>query len=248
MDDKNDKLVVKTESKQASNLSSAKLKTASAHTDLNKTKVLGNLETNNLGNLKLFGVWDTSAVVVNDASLKPYININSVLVPTTQGKLVKKQFWKSKKPIVERLMNRLFVSGHKGKKHWRSSGMNTGKKQLAYNIVKKAFKIIEKKTGKNPVQVFIDALETGTPKEGVATIEYGGVRYPKAMDLSPQRRIDLVLRWMTQGAYNASAKAGTKKSIFETLAEEITATAHNDSASNTIKKKTDLERQAEASR
>jgi len=198
--------------------------------------------------LKIFECWDISNVEAKNVSLKPYINLSPVLVPTTQGKLVKKQFWKSKKPIVERLMNRLFVSGHKGKKHWRSSGQNTGKKQLAYNIVKKTFEIIEKKTSKNPIQVFVDAIETSAPREGIATIEYGGVKYPKSMDLSPQRRIDLVLRWMTQGAYAASSKAGTKKSISETLAEEIIASAHNDSASNAIKKRTDLERQAEASR
>ena len=197
--------------------------------------------------VKLFDMWDSN-VEVKDISLKPYINVKPVLVPTTQGKLVKKQFWKSKKPIVERLMNKLFVTGHKGKKHWRSSGHNTGKKQLAYNIVKETFKIIGKKENKNPAQVFVDAIENGAPREGIATIEYGGVRYPKSMDLSPQRRIDLVLRWMTQGAYNTSAKAGTKKTISQTLSEEIIAAAHNDSTSNIIKKKTDLERQAEASR
>lgn len=196
----------------------------------------------------MFGQWDVSNVEVKDISLKPYLNLKPVLVPTTLGKLVKKQFWKSKKPIVERLINRLFVSGHKGKKHWRSSGQNTGKKQLAYNIVKKSFEIIEKKENKNPVQVFVNAIETSTPKEGIATIEYGGVKYPKAMDLSPQRRIDLVLRWMTQGAFAASASAGTKKTISETLAEEILGAAHNDSNCTAIKKKTDLERQAEASR
>lgn len=201
-----------------------------------------------MAKLKLFNKWDVSDVEVSDISLGPYLNIKPVIVPTTQGKLTKKQFWKSDKPIVERLMNKLLVSGHKGKKHWRSSGQNTGKKQLVYKITKKAFAIIEKQTGKNPVQVLVEAIENGSPREGVATIEYGGVRYPKSMDLSPQRRIDLVLRWITQGAYADSASAGTKKKIWETLAAEIIASAQGDSDSNTIKKKVDLERRAQASR
>ena len=198
---------------------------------------------------KAFGKWDTSNVDVKDLGLKPYINLKSIYVPITQGKLTKKQFWKSKKPIIERLMNKLFVTGHKGKKHWRSSGQNAGKKQLVYNITKNAFEIIENRTKKNPVAVFAQALENGSPREGIATIEYGGVKYPKAMDVSPQRRIDLALRWITQGAYSAAAAGKTKKTISEALAEELIAAANNDSAhSNVLKKKTDLERQSQASR
>ena len=200
-------------------------------------------------NLKLFGQWDVEGIEVNDIGLKPYVNLTPVHVPISQGKNIKKRFWKSKKPIVERLMNRLLVAGHKGKKHWRSSGQNTGKKQLAYNIIKNAFTIIENKTKKNPIKVLVDALEFGTPREGIATIEYGGVKYPKAIDVSPQRRIDLALRWITQGAFAASASAKTKKSISQTIAEEIIAASNNDATNSTaVKKKIDLERQAQASR
>ena len=141
------------------------------------------------------------------------------------------------------------VSGHKGKKHWRTSKAFTGKKQLVYNITKKAFEIIEKKTGQNPIQILVKAIEIGSPREGIATIEYGGVRYPKSMDISPQKRIDLTLRWITQGAYSASASAKTKKNISTTLANEIMATAKGESEkSNCLRKRTELERQSEASR
>ncbi len=202
-----------------------------------------------MAEFKLFGEWDMSEVVVSDVGLRRYVNISPVLVPTTEGRDVAKQFWKSKKPIVERLVNRLFVSGHKGKKHWRSSSDFTGKKQLACNIVKRAFKTIEAKTKKNPVQVFVQAIENGAPCEGIATIEYGGVRYPKSVDISPQKRIDLALRWITQNAYAASAGSKAKKKINQALAEELMATADNDQAkSNTIKKRIELERQSEASR
>ena len=199
--------------------------------------------------IKLFGEYDLKEVKVTDISLQPYITITPIFTPMTYGRNIEKQFWKSKKSVIERLMGRLMVAGHKGKKHWRTSNINTGKSVTIYNIVKDAFSIIKKKTNTNPVQVFVEAIEKGSPREGITTIEYGGVRYPKPVEISPQRRVDLVLRWMTQGAFAASAGSKTKKSVAQSLAAEIMNTAKND-ASNSIciKKKIELERQAEASR
>jgi len=197
---------------------------------------------------KIFDRWDAN-VTVNDPGLQAYINLSPVLVPYSAGRTVAKQFHKSKKSIVERLMSKLYNAGHKGKKHWMTSGYNTGKIATVYKITKKAFEIIEQRTKKNPIEVLVRAIEVGSPKEGIATIEYGGVRYPKAADLAPQRRIDLALRWITQGAFASSTAAKTKKAIWQTLADEIIATADNDQAkSNTIKKKIELERQSGASR
>ena len=200
-------------------------------------------------NFLLFDKWSTYDIVVEDPGLKPYLNLDGVLVPFSAGRHVGKQFWKSKKHIVERFMNKLFVAGHKGKKHYRTSGVNTGKYTLSYRITKDAFNQIESKTKKNPVEVFVRALERGAPREGISTIEYGGVRYPKATDLAPQRRIDLALRWMTQGAFQASTAAKTKLTIPKALANEIIATAEGDQTkSNCLSKKFELERQAAASR
>jgi small subunit ribosomal protein S7 len=197
----------------------------------------------------LFDKWKTYDIVVEDPGLKPYLNLQGVLVPFSAGRHVGKQFWKSKKHIVERLMDKLFVSGHKGKKHYRTSGLNTGKYSLTYKIVKDAFTIVENRTKKNPIEVFVRAIEKGSPREGVATIEYGGVRYPKATDLAPQRRIDLALRWMTQGAFQASSSAKTKLNIQKALANEIIAAAEGEQQkSNCLNKKFELERQAAASR
>ena len=114
---------------------------------------------------KMFGLWDTQGIQVLDQGLKRYITLDPVYLPYSQGRNMAKKFWKSDKPIVERLVNKLFVSGHKGKKHWRSSGHNTGKKLLAMKIVMEAFKIIEQKTQRNPVEVFIRAIENGSPRE-----------------------------------------------------------------------------------
>jgi small subunit ribosomal protein S7 len=199
-------------------------------------------------NFLLFDKW-SSDIIVQDQGLKPYLNLDAVLVPFSAGRHVGKQFWKSKKHIVERLMTRLFVSGHKGKKHHKTSGLNTGKFTLTYKIIKNTFEHIEKQTKKNPVEVFIRALERGSPREGVATFEYGGVRYPKATDLAPQRRIDLALRWMTQGAFQASSAAKTKLTIQKALANELIAASEGEqSKSHCVSKKFELERQAAASR
>ncbi|MBI4095938.1 MAG: hypothetical protein HY438_03700 [DPANN group archaeon] len=204
------------------------------------------LRKKKFAHLKLFNRWQTD-VVVSDAGLKPYMNLSPVLVPWSAGRNIKKQFWKSKKSIVERLMLKLMVTGHKGKKHYHTSGPNAGQLVTIYKAVQKTFEIVEQKTKKNPIEVFIRAIEIGSPREGVSYIEYGGVRYPKAADMSPQRRIDLVLRWMTQTAFVQSFKG--KKHVWDALADEIIATANNDATKSAcLAKRTDLERQAGASR
>jgi len=195
--------------------------------------------------LKLFGRWSTDIDVI-DISLRPYMNLSPMHVAYSAGRNIKKQFWKSKKSIVERLFGKLMIPGHKGKKHYWTSGPATGQINTQYRIVKKTFEIIESKTKKNPVEVFIRAIEKGSPTEGIASIEYGGVRYHKAADLSPQRRIDLALRWMTQGAFQKSRK--NKRKVWEALADEIMLAAQGDAKSNTVAKGVELQRQAQASR
>ncbi|MBI4448018.1 30S ribosomal protein S7 [Candidatus Woesearchaeota archaeon] len=196
--------------------------------------------------IKLFNKWDTSQIKVEDPGLQRYINIKPIIIPKTGGRNVKTVFWKSKNHIVERLINKLMVPGHKGKKHRISSGHCPGKAANKSKIVKQCFEMIEQKTKKNPIEVFIKAIEMAAPREEITTIEYGGARYPKAVECSPQRRIDIALRIMIQGSYSKSFK--TKKSITECLAEEIMKAYNCDQASNAIAKKLELERQADASR
>ena len=196
--------------------------------------------------LKLFNKWSTD-FEIRDLGLKPYLNISPMVVPYSAGRNIKKQFWKSKKSIVERLILKLMATGHKGKKHYWTTRSQTGMLATQFNVIKKTLEIVEQKTKKNPVEVLVRAFEVASPREGVATIEYGGVRYPKAADMSPQRRIDLCLRWMTQGAFNASRK--NKRHVWDALADEIIAASNNDATkSNCLTKRTDLERQAGGSR
>ena len=199
-----------------------------------------------MSSVKAFGKWDVDGIQVEDKGLVAYINLKPRVVPKTGARYAGKRFYKSKTFIVERLINKVMVTGHKGKKHKITSYKQTGKAQTAYKIVEEAFEIIEKTTKENPVKVFVKALENAAPREEVVSIEYGGARYPKAVECAPQRRIDLALRYFTQGAY---ANSFNKKiSYAKALAEEIINAYNLRRNSNAISKKLELERQADSAR
>src|SRR3989344_6526128 len=197
-------------------------------------------------NLKLFNKWDTTGFEVEDIALKPYINIEPILSPRTGGRSAINRLWAHKPPIVERLINKLMVTGHRGKKHRYSSGHNTGKAAGLYTAVEKAFTIIEKQLNKNPVEVLVKAVENAAPREEITTIEYGGERYQKAGECAPQRRVDLALRYIAQGTYSNSFNK--KKKAHEALAEEIINAYSLNMKSNAIAKKLEIERQADSAR
>jgi small subunit ribosomal protein S7 len=199
-----------------------------------------------MSEIKLFNRWDTSAIQVVDPGLQGYINLKPLLVPKTGGRNVKVVFHKSKTHIVERLINKVMVPGHKGKKHKLSSGHCCGKGVGKYAVVEKTLALIEKKTGKNPIEVYVKAIENAAPREEITTIEYGGARYPKAVECAPQRRIDIALRQFVQGAYQKAF--GKKIKIENALADEIMKAYSLDQTSTAIAKKLELERQADASR
>ncbi len=193
-----------------------------------------------------FDKWSTEGIVVTDLGLKDYITLQPKLVPKTGARYGSKKFYKSKVFIVERLINKIMIPGHKAKKHTKTSGHCTGKSQTAYDTVEKAFGIIEQKTKENPIKVFVKALENAAPREEIIAIEYGGARYPKAVECSPQRRIDVALRHMVQGSY---AKCfNSRKKVEDSLAEEIIAAYQGSMNSNAIAKKNEVERQADSSR
>jgi len=196
--------------------------------------------------IKAFNQWPVEGIKVEDQGLQRYLSLKPVIVPKTGARYAGNRFHKSKTFIIERLINKVMVTGHKSKKHFISSGHNTGKAYNAYEIVRKALMIIEERTKKNPIEVFVKALENAAPREEIVTIEYGGARYPKAVECAPQRRIDLVLRLFTQGAYQKAFNK--KKSTEAALADEILAAYHLSPSSLAISKKRELERQADSSR
>ena len=138
------------------------------------------------------------------------------------------------------------VAGHKGKKHFKSSGHITGKSQNAYRIVKNTFEIIEQRTKENPIKVLVKGIENAAPREEIISIEYGGARYPQAVDISPLRRVTMTLRVMVQGSYDKSFNKKTK--IEQALANEIMKAYNKDTDSSAMSKKRDGEKQADSAR
>ncbi len=193
-----------------------------------------------------FGKWDCSQIKIDDPGVAPYITLSPKIVSKTGARYAGNKFHKSRIFIVERLINKLMTPGHRAKKHKISSGHCTGKAMTTSKIVQEAFEIIEKKLNKNPVEVFVKAVENAAPREEVIAIEYGGARYPKAIECAPQRRVDIALRQMIQGIYGKTFNS--KKGAAPALAEEIIAAYQLSAQSAAISKKLELERQADASR
>ncbi|RMF29327.1 MAG: 30S ribosomal protein S7 [Candidatus Nitrosothermus koennekii] len=193
--------------------------------------------------LLLFDKWDYSEVEVKDPGLKRVITLNPMLVPTSFGRHEHKMFGKVNVNVVERLVNKTM---HFGKKWAKNTGRMGGKKARAVNIVKTTFEIIHLKTGENPIAVLVRAIENAAPNEDTTRIVYGGAVYHVSVDVSPLRRIDLALRFITDGAKEAAF--ANPKTIEETLADEIILAANNDINSFAIKKKNEQERVAMASR
>jgi small subunit ribosomal protein S7 len=196
--------------------------------------------------IKVFNEWPVEGIKVVDPGLERYITLQPVIVPKTGARYAGSRFHKSRVFIVERLINKVMITGHKSKKHLISSGHNTGKAANAYNIVKAAFTIVQNKTKKNPIEVFVKALENAAPREEIVTIEYGGARYPKAVECAPQRRVDYTLRLFTQGAYQKCFNK--RKSIEAALADEIVDAYNFSPNSVAISKKLELARQSDSSR
>ena len=199
-----------------------------------------------MSEIKAFNRWSMDCIKVEDPGLQRYVTLQPRIVPKTGARYAGNKFYKSRTFIVERLINKLMVPGHKSKKHYKTSCHITGKAQTNYSLVEEAFKHIEKTLKENPIKVFIKALENAAQREEIITIEYGGARYPKAVECSPQRRVDLALRHMAQGAYHRTFN--TKKSIVNSLAEEIIGAYRLSNVSNAIAKKLEVERQADSSR
>ncbi|MGA3109316.1 MAG: 30S ribosomal protein S7 [Candidatus Bathyarchaeia archaeon] len=185
--------------------------------------------------IKVFEKWGTENVEVADPGLEKYLSSKPILYPHSGGRHEHKRFRKSQLNIVERLVDNMMRPGRVG-----------GKKAKAIGIVRNAMEIINLKTGKNPIEVLVKAVENTAPAEDVTRVAYGGIVYPISVDIAPQRRIDIALRFMTDGARKASYS--NPKTIDECLAEELTYAAQRDNRSFAVKKRDEMERVALASR
>ncbi|MBO3799217.1 MAG: 30S ribosomal protein S7 [Thermoproteota archaeon] len=184
---------------------------------------------------RLFDKWDISGIEVRDPGLAQVISLRPVVIPHSGGRHEKRKFWKYSVNVVERLVNRVAQTARAG-----------GRKAKAINIVKHAFEIISIQTGRNPVEVFVEALVNSAPREDTTRVSYGGIVYYQSVDISPGRRVDLAIRNIVDGAKRKSFKS--RRSMAENLAEEIINAASNSEASFAVSRKIELERHAEASR
>ena len=197
--------------------------------------------------IKLFNKWATENVAISDLGLKRYINLQPSFLPKTGGRYATKQFHRSKMNIVERLMTKVMIPGHRGKKHLISSARATGKYQIAYKIVKTAFEKIENELKKNPIEVLVIALQNAALREEIAAYQVGGIIVRRAVITSPQRRVDMGLRTLVQAAYRKSFNK--KENMTNALANEIIATYKKDaSKSDAIRERDRIEKEAEGAR
>ena len=196
-------------------------------------------------NYKLFGLYDVSDIKINDPGMKRYINLEPRIVVKSHGRH-REKFSRGKINLLELFANLVAVPGHRGKKHKIQTGWKAGKYSQNMRIVLNCLKILEEKTKQNPVQVLVTALENAAPRDGITVIEYGGARYPQAVDLSPLRRVTMTLRTIVQGSYDKSFNKKTK--IEQALASEILKSFNNESDGYAMTKKRESEKQADSAR
>ena len=194
-------------------------------------------------NLKLWEKWDFTEVVVKDVGLKSVISLKPILVPWSGGRHEHRRFGKTRVNIVERLVNQMSHFGHK---YAKNTGRMGGKKQKSMSMVETAFEIIQLRSGQNPIQMLVKAIENAAPNEDTTRMSYGGVVYHLSVDISPIRRVDLALRFISEGVREAAFASA--KSVEEVLADEIIAAASGDSNSYAVKKRNEQERVAMSSR
>ncbi|MCW1291753.1 MAG: 30S ribosomal protein S7 [Candidatus Rehaiarchaeum fermentans] len=185
----------------------------------------------------------TTKVEIKDKSLEKYINLDTPI--KLGGLFANDYFGKEKINLIDRLIGHLMVPGHKGSDHLRTSSTMTGKYNTAFLLLMKAFEYINSK-GMNPVETLIRAIENAAPREGITFMLLAGQRLLRQVDLSPVKRLDLVLRWIAQGTYMLSVQKNKKAYI--TLAEILIEASKKQQGSYLIDKKMELEKQAEASK
>ncbi len=119
--------------------------------------------------------------------------------------------------------------------------MRGGKKSVAQRIMYDAFDIIEKRTGRDPVEVFEQAMANAMPQIEVKPRRVGGATYQVPVEVRPERREALAQRWLIQFARKRHGK-----SMAEKLAAELMDAANNQGA--TIRKRDETHKMAEANR
>ncbi|EKN65171.1 SSU ribosomal protein S7P [Schinkia azotoformans MEV2011] len=144
--------------------------------------------------------------------------------PVTRRDVLPDPIYNSK--LITRLINQIMVDGKRGK---------------AQTILYNAFDIIKERTGNDPKEVFEQALKNIMPVLEVRARRVGGANYQVPVEVRPERRSTLGLRWLVQYSRNRG-----EKTMEERLANEILDAANNTGAS--VKKREDTHKMAEANK
>lgn len=119
--------------------------------------------------------------------------------------------------------------------------MRNGKKTLAASIFYKALDLVQERTKKPGIEIFEQAIKNATPLIEVRPRRVGGATYQIPLEVRPERRQSLAIRWLVN-----SARTRSGKSMAEKLAAELIDAANNQGA--TVKRREDTHRMAEANR
>ena len=119
--------------------------------------------------------------------------------------------------------------------------MSRGKKSAAETIVYGSFEMIEKKTKKNPVEIFHNALDNVKPSIEVRSRRVGGATYQVPVEVRPERSQALALRWLI-----TAARARAERTMAQRLSVELMEAAEN--RGTAVKKREDTHKMAEANR
>ncbi|MHA1728424.1 MAG: 30S ribosomal protein S7 [Promethearchaeota archaeon] len=198
--------------------------------------------------IKLFNRWSFRKVKVQDESLLKYINLRPIIIPHSGGKHEHKRFWKTERmSIVERFINKILAPGFIGKRiKGRNASLTSGKKQKVLKIIENAFSIISETSGNNPIQILVDAIINSSPREETTRISLGGISYQTAVDISPQRRIDLAIKILVQSSVGSTYN--NLKTVDECIANELLLASQKNQNSNAIRRRDEIERIAISAR
>lgn len=197
----------------------------------------------------LFGKYSVSGLAVDDPSLASYIKLSKRPYPNIFGRRKYQAYYNAHTDIVERFISKLMRGGTGKKisgKVIRRKGALQGKKLKVVHMLQESFDIINKKTGKNPVQVLINALQNAAPIEDTTRVRYGGISYNVAVGISSQRRLDVALRNLALAGLMGAFK--NKRTLSDALANEILLAASKSPDSYAIKKRVEAERIAKRAR
>jgi small subunit ribosomal protein S7 len=119
--------------------------------------------------------------------------------------------------------------------------MESGKKAVAENIIYGALESVEKKSGKDPMEIFLTALNNVKPMVEVKSRRVGGANYQVPVEVRPIRRVALAMRWLKE-----SARKRSEKSMSQRLANELLEASEG--RGGAMKKRDEVHRMAEANK